>query len=44
MREQLPEGYQRAEYLLQHGMIDMVINRKELRATLSKVLHGTEPA
>ncbi len=39
VREQLPEGYQRAEYLLQHGMIDMVVNRKELRATLSKVLH-----
>jgi acetyl-CoA carboxylase carboxyl transferase subunit beta len=39
VREQLPEGYQRAEYLLQHGMIDMVVNRKEMRATLSKVLH-----
>jgi len=39
VREQLPEGYQRAEYLLQHGMIDMVVNRKELRATLSKLLH-----
>jgi acetyl-CoA carboxylase carboxyl transferase subunit beta len=39
VREQLPEGYQRAEYLLQHGMIDMVVNRKELRETLSKVLH-----
>ena len=39
VREQLPEGYQRAEYLLQHGMIDMVVNRKEMRDTLSKVLH-----
>jgi acetyl-CoA carboxylase carboxyl transferase subunit beta len=39
VREQLPEGYQRAEYLLQHGMIDMVVNRKEMRATLSKVIH-----
>jgi acetyl-CoA carboxylase carboxyl transferase subunit beta len=39
VREQLPEGYQRAEYLLQHGMIDMVVNRKEMRGTLSKVLH-----
>src|SRR4029077_20318249 len=39
IREKLPEGFQRAEYLLEHGMLDMVTHRKELRATLSKVLH-----
>ena len=30
IREKLPEGFQRAEYLLDHGMIDMVVHRKEL--------------
>ena len=39
IRERLPEGFQRAEYLLEHGMIDMVVPRPELRATLSRVLH-----
>ena len=36
IREQLPEGFQRAEYLLDHGMLDMVVHRHELRATLSR--------
>jgi acetyl-CoA carboxylase carboxyl transferase subunit beta len=39
VREQLPEGYQRAEYLLAHGMIDMVVHRQQLRETLSRVVH-----
>ena len=39
IREKLPEGFQRAEYLLAHGMLDMVVHRSELRATLSRVLH-----
>src|SRR5215831_16157858 len=39
IRERLPEGFQRAEYLLEHGMIDMVVHRHELRPTLSRVLH-----
>ena len=33
IREKLPEGFQRAEYLLEHGMIDMVVQRHELKAT-----------
>jgi len=37
IREKLPEGFQRAEYLWEHGMIDMVIHRHELRATLSRL-------
>ena len=37
IREQLPDGFQRAEYLLAHGMIDMVIHRHKLRDTLSRV-------
>lgn len=38
IREQLPEGFQRAEYLHQHGMVDMVVHRAELKATLAQVL------
>jgi acetyl-CoA carboxylase carboxyl transferase subunit beta len=38
IREKLPEGFQRAEYLLEHGMIDMVVHRKDLRATLAKLI------
>jgi len=38
IRETLPEGFQRAEYLLEHGMLDMVVHRKDLRATLSRIL------
>jgi acetyl-CoA carboxylase carboxyl transferase subunit beta len=39
IREKLPEGFQRAEYLLAHGMLDMVVPRAELRATLSRLAH-----
>jgi acetyl-CoA carboxylase carboxyl transferase subunit beta len=35
IREKLPEGFQRAEYLAAHGMVDMVVHRHKLRATLS---------
>ena len=38
IREKLPEGFQRAEYLLEHGMIDMVTHRHVLKATLGRVL------
>ncbi|MEZ5855368.1 MAG: acetyl-CoA carboxylase, carboxyltransferase subunit beta [Hyphomicrobiaceae bacterium] len=38
IREQLPEGFQRAEYLLAHGMIDMVIHRHQMRETLSRLV------
>ena len=37
IRERLPEGFQRAEYLLAHGMIDMVVHRHKLRETLSRL-------
>ncbi len=39
IREKLPEGFQRAEYLRDHGMVDMVVHRHELRGTLSQLLH-----
>ncbi len=38
IREKLPEGFQRAEYLLDKGMVDMVVRRPELRDTLVRVL------
>lgn len=38
VRETLPEGFQRAEYLVQHGIVDMVISRLEMRETLARVL------
>ena len=37
IREKLPEGFQRAEYLLDHGMIDMVVHRHEMRPTLARL-------
>jgi acetyl-CoA carboxylase carboxyl transferase subunit beta len=37
IREKLPEGFQRAEYLRDHGMVDMVVHRHDLRATLSRL-------
>ena len=46
IRETLPEGFQRAEYLYEHGMVDMVVPRAELRETLARVidlLMGTKP-
>lgn len=38
IREKLPEGFQRAEYLLDHGMVDMVVHRHALRATLARLV------
>ncbi|MCW5681499.1 MAG: acetyl-CoA carboxylase, carboxyltransferase subunit beta [Xanthobacteraceae bacterium] len=37
IREKLPEGFQRAEYLRDHGMVDMVVHRHEMRKTLSRL-------
>jgi acetyl-CoA carboxylase carboxyl transferase subunit beta len=39
IRAQLPEGFQRAEYLLEHGLLDMVTHRHELRETLARLVH-----
>ena len=38
IRETLPPGFQRSEYLLDHGMVDMVVHRAELRETLARIL------
>src|SRR3974377_1048702 len=37
IREKLPDGFQRAEYLRAHGMVDMVVHRHQLRATLARI-------
>ncbi|WP_375397848.1 acetyl-CoA carboxylase, carboxyltransferase subunit beta [uncultured Sphingomonas sp.] len=38
IREKLPQGFQRAEYLLEHGMLDMVTHRRDLKATLVSLI------
>jgi acetyl-CoA carboxylase carboxyl transferase subunit beta len=47
IREKLPEGFQRAEYLLDHGMLDRVTHRKEMKkelVTITRMLLGLPPA
>ncbi|WP_108787613.1 acetyl-CoA carboxylase, carboxyltransferase subunit beta [Erythrobacter sp. Alg231-14] len=44
IREKLPEGFQRAEYLHKHGMVDMVVRRHELKETLASVLDYLQPS
>jgi acetyl-CoA carboxylase carboxyl transferase subunit beta len=47
IREKLPEGFQKAEYLLDHGMLDRVTHRKNLRdelITITRMLMGQSPA
>ena len=43
IREKLPEGFQRAEYLLEHGMVDMVVHRRDLKGRLALLLDYLEP-
>lgn len=43
IREKLPEGFQRAEYLKDHGMVDMVVHRKDLRQRLALLLDYLTP-
>jgi acetyl-CoA carboxylase carboxyl transferase subunit beta len=38
IRQKLPEGFQRSEFLLERGMLDMVVDRRELKATIARVL------
>ncbi len=40
IRQKLPEGFQRAEFLLEHGMVDMVVDRRELKSTLARSLRA----
>lgn len=38
IRQKLPEGFQRSEFLLQHGMVDAIVKRSEMKATLSRLV------
>jgi acetyl-CoA carboxylase carboxyl transferase subunit beta len=38
VRETLPDGFQRAEFLLEHGAIDMIVDRREMRDKLANIL------
>ncbi|MGD9915943.1 MAG: acetyl-CoA carboxylase, carboxyltransferase subunit beta [Rhizobiaceae bacterium] len=38
IREKLPEGFQRSQYLMDHGMVDMVVSRLEMRETIARLL------
>jgi acetyl-CoA carboxylase carboxyl transferase subunit beta len=38
IRQKLPQGFQRSEFLLEHGMLDAVVHRKELKAYISRAL------
>jgi acetyl-CoA carboxylase carboxyl transferase subunit beta len=38
IRQELPQGFQRSEFLLAHGMVDMVVDRRELKATVARLI------
>ena len=38
IRQKLPEGFQRSEFLLEHGLIDLIVHRRELKATLARLI------
>ena len=38
IRQKLPEGFQRSEFLLEHGLIDLIVHRREMKATLARLL------
>jgi len=46
IRQKLPEGFQRSEFLVEHGMLDLIVDRRDMKATLSRALRfmRAEPA
>jgi acetyl-CoA carboxylase carboxyl transferase subunit beta len=46
IRQTLPEGFQRSEFLLEHGMLDLVVDRREMKAVIANALRfmGATPA
>ena len=38
IRQKLPKGFQRSEFLLEHGMVDMVVDRREIKETIVRML------
>jgi acetyl-CoA carboxylase carboxyl transferase subunit beta len=43
IRQKLPEGFQRSEFLLQHGMVDAIVKRKEMKRTLAQLVTLLQP-
>jgi acetyl-CoA carboxylase carboxyl transferase subunit beta len=45
IRQKLPAGFQRSEFLLEHGMLDLIVDRREMKATIAKALRfmGQQP-
>jgi acetyl-CoA carboxylase carboxyl transferase subunit beta len=43
IRQKLPEGFQRSEFLLEHGMLDLVVDRRELKTTIARSLRFMRP-
>jgi acetyl-CoA carboxylase carboxyl transferase subunit beta len=43
IRQKLPEGFQRAEFLLEHGMLDAVVHRREMKDYLARALDWMAP-
>ena len=46
IRQKLPEGFQRSEFLVEHGMLDLVVDRRDMKATIARALRfmRAEPA
>jgi acetyl-CoA carboxylase carboxyl transferase subunit beta len=44
IRQKLPEGFQRSEFLIERGMLDMIVDRRELKATIARALRFMMPA
>jgi acetyl-CoA carboxylase carboxyl transferase subunit beta len=44
IRQKLPEGFQRSEFLLDHGMLDLIVDRRELKAAIGRALRFALPA
>jgi acetyl-CoA carboxylase carboxyl transferase subunit beta len=38
VREKLPEGFQRSEFLLEHGAVDMIVDRREMRTHIARIV------
>ena len=38
IRQKLPEGFQRSEFLVEHGMLDIIVDRRDLKATIARAL------
>jgi acetyl-CoA carboxylase carboxyl transferase subunit beta len=45
IRQKLPDGFQRSEFLLEHGMLDLIVDRREMKGTIAKALRfmGQQP-